>query len=102
MAADVESTVAGITVQHEFAGRIENAVKTLNSIIAQSATLLPHGGDAEEIETLKKLEINYTMLSERSVHQSFSKLGRSGAEHLPMTEPAISNEAHFEQNVELF
>ena len=65
-------------MQEEFAGRIGHAVNILSSIITQSGTLLPQGGDAEGIETLKNLERNYTMLSERSVHQSFSKLGKKG------------------------
>jgi len=102
LAADIESAANGITVQDEFAGRIENAVSTLGSIIAQSATLLPQGGEAEGLKTLKNLERNYTMLSERSVHESFSKLGQEGTEHLPIAQPAINSEAHFEQNVELF
>jgi methyl-accepting chemotaxis protein len=102
LAADIESAANGITVQDEFAERIENAVNILGSVITQSATLLPQGGDAEGLETLKNLERNYTMLSERSVHQSFSKLGQEGTEDLLIAQSAINNEAHFEQNVELF
>jgi len=102
LAADIESAASGITVQEEFAGRIGHAVNILSSIITQSGTLLPQGGDAEGLETLKNLERNYTMLSEHSVHQSFSKLGQEGTEDLPIAQSAVNSEAHFEQNVELF
>ena len=102
LAKDIESAAAGITVQHEFAGRIDDAVGVLDSIMLQSKALHPKAGDSDNLETLKDLERNYTMHSERSIHESFSKTNRTGSRIRPPIPPAVKNEDHFARNVELF
>ncbi len=102
LTTDMESAANGIAVQHEFAEKIENAVGTLSSIILESETLLPESGDSVGLETLKNLERNYTMHSERTIHESYGNLNRLRPENLPAVHPDRKNGTHYEQNVELF
>jgi methyl-accepting chemotaxis protein len=109
LAADIETTVLGVTVQNVFAEVIDKAVITLQSISAESKQMVCHSDWEGMADYLKHLEANYTMQSERTIHDSVLGSGRKstpaslqadtlGRDMHPT--PEINEE--FGDNVELF
>jgi methyl-accepting chemotaxis protein len=104
LAADMESTAGSITVQEEFGAKVSKGIESIEVVIAESRKILPEGDESKGAGLLKSLEKNYTMYSERNVHESYRKA--NGADPAPFAPPAASIEsqldAHFADNVELF
>lgn len=103
LAEDMESAADSIAVQEEFTAKIARGLEKLETTVAESWVVLPEGGRSKGIDLLKSLEKNYTMYSERNVHESYEKA--NGAETDP-GRPVMNADtqlaAHFENNVELF
>ncbi len=103
LAADMESAVGDITVRQEFATKIADGIRSLETIVSESWALLPESDDSKGLDTLKNLEKNYTMHSERNIHESYWKSNGAATGHgAPIIHADRQHEAHFAHNVELF
>ena len=101
LAVDMEATADGIGVQREFEARIAGSIKTLESVVIESRARLPESEESAGIDILGNFKKNYTMNSERNVHESYHRSRMPGA-GAPVPGADKLREAHFEQNVELF
>jgi hypothetical protein len=103
LAADMESAADSITVQEEFSTKVTKGIQSLETTVTESWAILPEGDESKGVGLLKSLEKNYTMFSERNVHESYQR--SNGAETGPGS-PVMNIEAqldaHFADNVELF
>jgi hypothetical protein len=103
LALDMESAAEGISIQQEFAAKITAGIKILDAVVAESRALLTEGEESIHLDMLKGLERNYTMHSERSIHESYRRSNGSGAAPGgPIMQPDKGPESHFAHNVELF
>jgi hypothetical protein len=101
LGSDIERVALGIMVQSTFPRETKNAKSVLSSIISDSAELLPDVHKSDRLGLLKHLEDNYTMHSERDIHNSIIS-DRSPHKAPPENDSSQQSEEHFGNNVELF
>jgi methyl-accepting chemotaxis protein len=101
LAGDIDKTAEGLTVHRDLSTVVEGAVKRMDSLIAQSLDLLPQDDEDDGLDTLKDLERNYTMHSERIIHHSHAGSAKAGLYGIPVS-AAPETRDHFADNVELF
>ena len=113
LAVNIDEAVSGITVHKFFENVLNKVISRLEKLVSDSERIVPVVSEEEENSVLGKFENNYTMDSERAVHQSFLKKEKAGA---PLPEPDngtpfvdieevpdnMSGEDDLGDNVELF
>jgi hypothetical protein len=99
---EIEELAGGLTAHRDFSSSVERALSRLGSIVVESRELVAEDGQGEDLDTLKHLERNYTMRSERIVHNAHVRHDNVGdGSSLGAAMSASSND-HFSSNVELF
>ena len=116
LAVNIDEAVSGITVHKFFENVLNKVISRLEELVSDSERIAPVVSEEEENSVLGKLENNYTMDSERAVHDSFVKKNTGTEEESPFSEPDnwapsvdieevpdnMSGEDDLGDNVELF
>jgi hypothetical protein len=102
LATDIDEVAGTLTAHRSFSTVIETAVSRLDTIVAQSRELLPYDEESEGLDTLKNLERNYTMHSERVIHRAHTAAKKTGGNGEIAHMPIVESIDHFSNNVELF
>ena len=79
LSTDIDTITAGISVHHQMAALLAEAVTTLDAIIGEARALVPEDEWSQAAERLRAVECRYTMHSERHIHAAVVNAEAGGA-----------------------